>query len=245
MNAPDISVISPCFNEEENVKPLVRELAGVLCPLKRSYEIIFVDDASGDGTVKKLREMQKEFPEIRVLRHSVNSGESAGELTGFRNAQGQILITIDSDMQNDPADIPAMLARLERCDVVCGVRNKREDSWVKRVSSRIANRVRNALLHDSIHDAGCTYRALRRKVIEIELLPFKGMHRFLPTIWKMHGFRVEEIAVNHRPRFKGVSKYGVWNRLGVGIMDIFAIRWYRRRRLNAPRLNESDSDLAR
>ncbi len=245
MTAVEISVISPAFNEEENVGPLVEELTAVLRPLNRAYEIIFVDDASTDGTYVKLRELQKTFPEIRILRHRINCGESAGELTGFRNARGQILITIDSDLQNDPADIPAMLARLETCDVVCGVRRKREDSWLKRVSSRVANRFRNALLHDNIHDAGCTYRALRRKAVEIELIPFKGLHRFLPAIWKMHGFRVEELSVNHRPRIRGVSKYGLWNRLGVGIHDILAIRWYRKRRIPAPRLNEADSDLIR
>jgi glycosyltransferase involved in cell wall biosynthesis len=244
MNAPDISIVSPVFNEEENVGPLVEELVGVLCPMRRSYEVIFVDDGSTDGSHAKLRELQKEHPEIRLLRHRVNSGESASELTGFRHARGQIIITIDSDLQNDPHDIPAMLKMLETCDVVCGRRNKREDSWLKRISSRVANKVRNALLHDQIHDAGCTYRAIRRAAIEIELIPFKGLHRFLPTIWKTHGFRVKEIAVNHRPRFKGQSKYGLWNRLGVGILDIFAIRWYRRRHITAPRLSESDSDLA-
>jgi glycosyltransferase involved in cell wall biosynthesis len=244
MNAPDISVVLPVFNEEENLAPLVRQIVGVLCPLSRSYELIFVDDASSDGSYAKLRELQKQHPEIRVLRHKINSGESAASLTGFRHARGQIIITLDSDLQNDPTDIPAMLHMLETCDVVCGRRNKREDSWLRRVSSRVANAVRNALLHDEIHDAGCTYRAIRRAAIEIELMPFRGLHRFLPTIWKIHGFRVKEIAVNHRPRFKGQSKYGMWNRLGVGVLDIFALRWYRRRHLPAPRLHKPDSDIA-
>ena len=244
MNAPELSIVSPVFNEEDNLAPLVGQLVGVLCPLNRTYELIFVDDASTDGSHARLRELQKQHPEIRVLRHLKNSGESAAELTGFRHARGQIIVTIDSDLQNDPADIPAMLHMLETCDVVCGRRNKREDSWLKRVSSRVANTVRNTLLHDEIHDAGCTYRALRRAVIEIELMPFRGLHRFLPTIWKIHGFRVKEIAVNHRPRFKGQSKYGLWNRLGVGVLDIFALRWYRRRHLPAPRLDHSHSDLA-
>lgn len=239
----DISVILPCFNEEENVGPLVAELTAVLAKIGGSHEILFVDDASTDGSVEKLHALQKEHPEIRILRHGVNSGESAAELTGFRHARGRILVTMDSDLQNDPADIPAMLAALEQCDVVCGLRQKREDSALKRFSSRTANWFRNSMLHDSIHDAGCTFRALRREAIEIELVPFKGLHRFLPTIWKIHGFRVEEIAVNHRPRLKGQSKYGVWNRLGVGIQDILAIRWYRRRHIPSNRLLEAEADV--
>lgn len=239
---PDISVILPCFNEEENLEPLVRQLVDVLRALSRPYEIIFVDDASTDGSLDILRTLQENRPEIRVLRHRVNSGESAAQLTGFRQARGEILVTMDSDLQNDPADIPAMLAALEACDAVCGVRRRREDSWIKRVSSHLANGFRNAALHDNIHDSGCTFRAFRRATIETDLLPFKGLHRFLPAIWKLHGFRVGEVDVNHRPRFKGRSKYGVWNRLGVGIHDILAIRWYRRRHIPVDRVLPPDSN---
>jgi len=244
MSEPEISIILPCYNEEENVEPLVRELVGVLEPLHRAYEIVFVDDASTDDSVARLEELRKEFSQIRILRHKMNCGESAAQLTGFRNARGRIFVTMDSDLQNDPADIPAMLAALESCDVVCGVRRKREDSWIKKVSSRVANWFRNALLHDSIHDAGCTFRALRREAAEIELIPFKGLHRFLPTIWRLHGFRVQEIAVNHRPRLKGQSKYGLWNRLGVGIHDILAMRWYRKRHIPADRMVRSEAEQA-
>ncbi|KPL05645.1 hypothetical protein AMJ85_11435 [candidate division BRC1 bacterium SM23_51] len=242
MPPPDISVILPCFNEEENLEPLVQELIDAVGPLRRPYEIIFVDDASTDGSLAKLHTLQEEHPEIRVLRHRMNSGESAAQLTGFRHARGQVLITMDSDLQNDPADIPAMLVALESCEVVCGVRRRREDSWVKRASSRLANGFRNAVLHDHIHDAGCTFRAFRRATIESDLIPFKGLHRFLPTIWKIHGFRVRETEVNHRPRLKGQSKYGLWNRLGVGIHDILAIRWYHRRHIPVDRVLHPDSN---
>jgi glycosyltransferase involved in cell wall biosynthesis len=230
VDAPiDISVVLPCYNELGNVEPLLAELRNVLEGLNRSFEVIYVDDRSNDGTYELLTRLSKEIPWLRVLRHRANFGESAGMMTGFEHARGKYVFTMDADMQNDPADIPAMLARLEQgVDCVAGVRRKREDSTVKRLSSRIANKFRNAMLHDDIHDAGCTMRGLRAEALQ-QIIGFRAMHRFLPTILKLHGRNVEEMLINHRPRGAGSSKYGTLDRLFVGISDIKGIRWYRKR----------------
>lgn len=225
----DLSVVIPVYNEEDNLEPLLVELAGVLDPLKRSYEVLCVDDNSTDRSLEVLKKLKETRPWLRILRHSVNSGESAGEATGFEHARGGIVITIDADQQNDPHDIPAMLDALkDDIAAVCGIRRKREDDWVKRLSSRIANGFRNAVTGDRIGDAGCTFRALRREPLR-EVLVFNGMHRFLPTMLRLQGFKVVEMLVNHRPRTKGLSKYGVGNRAWRGVVDCFAMRWYRRR----------------
>ncbi len=228
MTNPEISVVIPCYNEEDNVFPLLAELDPVMKQIGKPYEIIYVNDASTDGTVQRLKEAMTKYPELRMAEHRFNCGESAGELTGFENARGEIIVTIDADLQNDPADIPMLLRELEDCDAVAGVRGKRQDTWVKRISSRIANRFRGFMLNDDVHDAGCTFRALRRKTTRC-VVPFKGMHRFLPTIWRWQGFKVKEVRINDRPRHKGVSKYGTMNRLWVGISDIFGMRWFRKR----------------
>lgn len=228
MTNPEISVILPCYNEIGNLEPLINEIRAALDPLNRSYEIIYVDDASNDGTTEKLRELAAAQTGLRTIRHKTNYGESAAILTGYENANGQIFITLDADLQNDPADMPEMLKRLEQVDCVCGVRKKRNDSFSKKASSRIANKVRAALLHDDIHDAGCTFRTVRREATK-QLIGFRALHRFLPTMLRLHGYRVEEMPVNHRPRTSGTSKYGIGNRLWVGISDIFGMRWYRRR----------------
>ncbi len=228
--APDveISVILPCYNEEGNIEPLVRELTEVLRPLGHPYEIVYVDDASTDGSVEKIRQVSQKYPGVRLVRHKLNCGESAALVSGFENSTGEVIITMDADLQNDPHDIPKLLKVLETCDIVCGVRTKRKDNLVRRISTRIANKVRDTLLHDGIHDAGCTFRAFRRRVL-VNLIAFKGLHRFLPTLCRIHRFKVREVPINHRPRLKGYSKYGISNRLFVGIHDIFGIRWYRKR----------------
>lgn len=232
---PELSVVIPVFNEEENLRPLIEELESVLKELGIVFEVVCVDDKSTDGSLSVLAELRRTRPWLRVLCHRVNSGESAAEATGFEHARGAIVITMDADLQNDPHDIPEMLAKL-RDDVVavCGVRRKREDDWIRRLSSRIANGFRNWVTGDRIGDAGCTFRSLRREALR-EVLVFNGMHRFLPTILRLQGYRVEEILVNHRPRVKGKSKYGVGNRAWRGLVDCFAMRWYRRRCILATR----------
>jgi len=222
----ELSVVIPVFNEEDNLEPLVEELEGVLNGLGKRFEVICVDDRSTDGSVDVLRRMQTSRPYLRVVLHSVNCGESAGQATGFHHAAGDTIVTMDADMQNDPADIPALLAAMTG-DVacVCGVRRKREDSIVKRISSRLANWFRNSITGDRIADAGCTFRAVKREALR-ELPVFNGMHRFLPTLLRLQGYGAEEILVNHRPRERGLSKYGVGNRVWRGIADCFAMRWY-------------------
>ncbi len=225
----DVSVVMPVFNEEDNLGPLVNELEEVLRKTGRSFEVICVNDCSTDNSLAVIQELQKTRPFLRVVNHRVNSGESAAGATGFENARGGIIITIDADQQNDPADIPALLDALkDDVDAVCGVRRKREDDWVRRLSSRVANGFRNWMTGDRIADAGCTYRALRRSALH-EIPVFNGMHRFLPTLLRLQGYKAVEILVNHRPRTRGTSKYGVGNRMWRGIVDCFAMRWFRAR----------------
>ena len=232
----EISVVVPVFNESPNLEPLMVELEQALRSLNRPYEVICVDDKSTDDSLTVLRNLRATRPWLRVARHRLNSGESAAEATGFQHAQGEVVITIDADQQNDPADIPRLLAAMAPgTAAVCGVRRVREDDWVRRLSSRLANAFRNAVTGDRIADAGCTYRALRRDALR-EVPVFNGMHRFLPTILRIQGCHVVEILVNHRPRTRGQSKYGVGNRLWRGLRDCMAMRWYRARRIVADRV---------
>jgi dolichol-phosphate mannosyltransferase len=233
-------VVLPVFNEEANLPPLLQELEGVLNRLNRSYEVLCVDDKSTDRSLEVLRNLQKEKTYLRIIRHSINSGESAAGITGFTHARGDIIITMDADQQNDPADIPAMLDALKPDVVaVCGVRRRREDDLIRKISSRVANGFRNFMTGDRIADAGCTFRALRRAALR-ELPAFNGTHRFLPTMLRCQGYQAVEILVNHRPRTRGQSKYGVNNRLWRGIRDCFAMRWYRARALPGNRALPED-----
>lgn len=228
MNDIGISVIVPCYNEAENIEPLVGELAEVLKSLNKTFEIIYVDDGSTDDSAARVLDLSKKLPELRLVKHQRNYGQSAAFLSGFEEARGEILITLDADMQNDPHDIPQLLEELKSCDMVCGIRTKRRDTFIKRISSRIANKVRGFFLKDDIQDAGCSFRAFNRRIL-INLIAFKGLHRFLPTICGIHGFRVRQVPVHHRPRYKGRTKYGISNRVFVGIHDLIGIRWYRKR----------------
>jgi len=230
----ELSVVIPIYNEEDNIEPLLEELFPILRNTGKTFEVLCVDDASSDKSLSVLNGQKKKFPELRIIRHTINSGESAAGATGFANAEGRVIITIDGDQQNDPADIPALLKTLEGADAVCGVRRKREDDWVKRISSRVANRFRNRVTGDTISDAGCTFRALKAETLR-EIPVFNGMHRFLPTLLRLQGYKVVEILVNHRPRTRGKSKYGIGNRMFRGFIDCFAIRWWRRRCVPANR----------
>jgi dolichol-phosphate mannosyltransferase len=220
--------VIPVYNEEENLPVLAAELHGALAGLGRSYEVIYVDDGSTDGSPEVLRQLAREDPTVRVIRQRRNHGQSAALDAGFRFARGGIVVTLDADLQNDPADIPRMLELMDCYDVVSGVRAKRRDTWVRKASSRIANRVRNRVTHDQVTDVGCTLRVSRTEYLR-RIPMFTGMHRFLPTLLKMAGARTTEIPVNHRPRLHGQPKYGIGNRLWRALADLFAVRWMQKR----------------
>ena len=226
----DISIVAPVYNEEENLPILVARLVDVLNPLGKTYEMIFVDDASTDRSRSLLKEMISRYPQIRIVGFKKNCGETAAGAAGLKAARGDIVITIDADLQNDPKDIPMMLDNLKEYDMVTGWRQKRDDSWVKRITSKIANRIRNTLSGETIRDSGCTYRAYKRECLgNIKL--YKGMHRFMPTLVKMEGFRVIEVPIAHHPRQFGVSKYTTWNRMWRAFIDLLAVRWMKSRHI--------------
>lgn len=228
-DSPAVSVVVPLFNEEENVPILQAELMAALSG--RDYEIIFVDDGSIDRTVERIAFK----PEIRLVQFERNAGQSAAMYAGLQSARGATAVLIDGDLQNDPADIPRLLAEIERgADLVCGYRAQRKDTFVKRVTSRVANFVRSRFTKDGVRDTGCTLKAMRRECISA-LLPFKGMHRFIPALIKGAGYRLVEIPVNHRPRKFGESKYGLGNRALRATTDMFGVRWLLSRRLDYKR----------
>jgi len=227
---PGLSVVIPVYNERENLAPLHSELMAVMKSVPGAYEMLFVDDGSTDGSAEVLRQMRAADPQVRVLTFARNAGQSAAMDAGFKGARGDVVVTLDADLQNDPADIPRLVEALAGWDAVVGVRRKRQDNLVRRVSSRVANYVRNRLSDETITDTGCSLKAFRRAALS-RLVLYDGMHRFLPTLLKMEGFRVREIPVGHRPRRHGDSKYGIGNRLLPSFMDLLAVRWMKRRKL--------------
>ncbi len=226
----DVSIVVPVFNEAGNVLPLAREVAAAMQQQPRTYELVFIDDASTDETWQKIQEARQLDPRVRGIKHTRNSGQSAALWTGIQATANPILVTLDGDLQNDPADIPQLLAALAQADFVCGVRVRRQDNWIRRVSTRIAHHARMLVLKVDFQDTGCALRAFKRSTLS-GVLPFNGFHRFLPVLIHGQGVRVLEVPVHHRPRVTGVSKYGVRNRLGRGLYDLFAIAWYQKRRL--------------
>ena len=222
--APRLSVVVPLFNEEDNVPAMQTEIAAALAGI--DYELVCVDDGSTDGTAARVGMDGR----TRLIRFERNTGQSAAMFAGILAARGQIIALIDGDLQNDPADIPRLLAEIDRgADLACGYRAKRKDTAFKRLQSRIANFVRSRFTKDGVRDTGCTLKAMRQPCREA-LFPFTGMHRFIPALIKGAGFSVVEIPVNHRPRQHGVSKYGFGNRALRATMDMFAVRWLLSRR---------------
>jgi dolichol-phosphate mannosyltransferase len=226
----DLSLVIPVYNERDNLEPLVGEIAGSLAGTGWRYEVILVDDGSSDGSDAVLARLGKRHPELRVIRFARNAGQTAAIDAGFHRARGEVVVTLDADLQNDPADIPRLVRELDGWDAVVGVRATRRDSFVRRVSSRIANYVRNRLSDETITDTGCSLKAYRREALATLKL-YRGMHRFLPTLLKMEGRRVRELPVGHRPRVHGDSKYGIGNRLVPSFVDLLAVRWMKKRAL--------------
>ena len=225
---PWLSVVVPFYNEEDNVEPLHREVDAAVADVPGGVEFVYVDDGSRDGTRERLLGLAKRDPRIRVLRLEPNSGQSAAFEAGFQAARGEVTVTLDGDLQNDPADIPRLLAALDRADVVNGVRQNRRDGFVRKLSSRIGNGFRNFVTRESVTDVGCSLRAMRT-VYAKRVKLFRGMHRFLPTLLRLEGATVTEIPVHHRPRRHGSSKYGIGNRAFVGFVDVLAVRWMQAR----------------
>lgn len=223
MSSPEVSVVIPVYNERENIPQLQREIEAALAG--RAFEIIFVDDGSTDGTAEAITPA----PHVRLLRFEHNSGQSAAMLAGIHAARAPAIVTLDGDLQNDPADIPRLLAELDRgADLVCGWRRQRRDTWLRRVSSRVANAVRSRFVGDGVQDTGCSLKAMRAECRRA-LVPFHGVHRFIPALVKHAGFRVKEIPVHHRPRRHGQSKYGLSNRALRATLDMLGVRWLQSR----------------
>jgi dolichol-phosphate mannosyltransferase len=230
-NSTEISLVIPCYNEQDNLRALVTAIRESVEPLKLPYEVVITDDCSRDKSWEILKELAAGDPRIRVQRFAFNCGESAASFASMKAARGKYIVTIDADLQNDPKDLPKFLEALKHYDCVCGTRVKARgegDNFVKVASSLIANWVRNKLSGEQITDAGCTYRAFKRECID-NLKFFKGMHRFLPTLFKIEGHTVTEIEVSNNPRFAGQSHYGVWNRLFASFYDLLAVRWMKKR----------------
>ena len=231
-SVPDFSVVVPVRNEADNISPLIAELKTVMTALQ-PYEIVIVDDGSDDATPEALRDQARACPELRVIRHRSSAGQSAAITTGVNEARAGIIITLDGDGQNDPADIPALLDRFREADnpdllLVTGERQKRWDSLLKRLSSRVANAVRGTLLGDHTPDTGCGLKVFSRPAY-LAMPGFDHMHRFLPALMLCQGGHVLSVPVNHRARQHGATKYGVFDRLGVGIVDLFGVMWLQRR----------------
>jgi dolichol-phosphate mannosyltransferase len=244
MSKRDISLVIPVYNEEDNIKDLSAELREVLPALGRSYEIIFVDDGSRDRSFEILQEAASQDPQIRIIRFEKNTGQTAAFDAGFKAARGDIVVTMDADLQNDPHDIPHLLEKIGEFDVVCGWRHQRRDPWIKIVSSKIANFVRNKLSQEEIADTGCSLKAYKRECLQ-KLKLFSGMHRFLPTLAKMEGYTVTQVKVNHRNRRFGTTKYTISNRMVRAFTDLLAVRWMKKRHLNykiAEIIDEHKSD---
>jgi dolichol-phosphate mannosyltransferase len=226
----EISVVVPVFNEEGNLPILLPRLVEVLKGLGLPYEMVFVDDGSSDGSRRVLKAMISQHPFLRIIGFKENRGLSAALLAGIREARGTKIITLDSDLQNDPADIPKLLIYLDQYDMVTGWRQKREDPWLKRISSKVANSIRDRLSQENIKDIACTFRIFKKECFR-DIPKFNGMHRFLPTLVKMEGYRVIEVPVSHHPRKFGKSKFNIRNRMVRSFIDLLAVRWMKSRHL--------------
>ena len=223
-----LSIVIPAFNEEENLPVLIEELHRAFPVAPQNWEILLVNDGSTDRTLEIMLELKRTHPHIRVFSLDRNHGLSAALDAGFRQAKGDIVVSLDSDLQNDPSDIPRLLEKIPEYDAVIGIRVRRQDSFVKKMSSRIANQIRDLILKEKWQDTGCTLKAYKRSYLE-RIKLFHGLHRFLPTLLLMQKARILELPVNHRQRVHGKSKYHLWNRLTGPLRDLLAVRWMKQR----------------
>lgn len=233
---PLLSICVPVYDEQENLPLLHAAICEVCDPRQIDFELLLVDDASKDGSWGEIQKLCAKDPRVKGIKFEYNCGETAASDAGLRNATGTYVMTMDADLQNDPKDIPAFVEAIQKpgVDCVCGTRvavRRLGDTWVKVISSRIANGIRNWVLQDQVSDAGCTYRCFKRECVPALKL-YRGLHRFIPTLLKLEGYKVTEIPVSNNPRLHGVSKYGVWNRLFKSFHDMLAIRWMKTRMLN-------------
>lgn len=229
---PILSVVVPVRNEADNILPLIEEIHAALDGV-HDFEVIYVNDGSTDATADRLGQARARFPRLRVITHRAGCGQSTAIHTGAEAARGDWIVTLDGDGQNDPADIPKLAAlaladTTGRLDLVTGIRAKRRDTWVRRLSSRVANGIRQAMLRDGVADTGCGLKVMRRTAF-LRLPYFDHMHRYYPALMLRGGGRIEMVPVNHRPRLRGVSNYGLFDRLWVGITDLFGVAWLLRR----------------
>jgi len=224
------SVVVPVHNERENIKPLVAAVLPVMEKLGEPFELLLVDDGSTDGTSELLDQLAASHHRIRVLHFVENCGQSAALAAGFAHALGRVIVTLDADLQNDPEDIPSLLALLGQYDAVVGIRAQRHDSAWKRFSSRFANAVRNWLTREDIRDTGCSLKVFKAEAIK-KVRMWNGAHRFLPTLLKLEGYSVTQVPVRHRPRQAGRSHYGTWDRAFRGLRDALGVRWLQDRQI--------------
>ena len=224
-NADKFSVVLPVFNEQDNLQTLFTEIRAAADSTGRPWEAVFVDDCSTDDSLSIIRKLAEDFAEVRYVAFAENRGQSAAFCAGFDAVESDIVVTMDSDLQNDPADIPDMLAVFgQDCEMVIGWRAKRKDTFIKRISSKIANRIRDSIMDDGVHDTGCSLKVMRTDLLR-RLPRFKNMHRYFPILMKMQGARIREVKVHHRERGAGVSKYGTLDRAMAGIYDLIGVKW--------------------
>jgi glycosyltransferase involved in cell wall biosynthesis len=227
----EITVVVPVYNEKENLPVLIPKIGKVFEGIGLSYEMIFVDDGSSDGSLRVLKEAASRYPLLRIIKLKQNRGLSTALLAGMREARGEKIVTLDADLQNDPEDIPRLLGYLDQYDMATGWRQKREDPWLKKISSKIANAIRNRLSGEEIRDSACTLRAFKRECVQ-NIPVFNGMHRFLSTLVKIEGYRIIEVPVIHHPRKFGKSKYNIRNRMVRAFIDLLAVRWMKNRHIH-------------
>ncbi|ADD68644.1 glycosyl transferase family 2 [Denitrovibrio acetiphilus DSM 12809] len=225
-----ISYVIPVFDEEDNIVKLFEEITAVSKIVGKEYEIIFVDDCSRDNSLNVIKDLASKMDAVKYVAFENNTGQSAAMYAGFQYASGDVVITMDADLQNDPADIPEMLKFYGEYDMVIGWRYNRKDTLAKKIASRFGNKIRNSIIKDNVHDTGCSLKIMRSSMLK-KIKIYKGLHRFLPAMMQMEGAMVKEVKVNHRPRIHGVSKYTNMKRAKEALYDLISVRWMQKRYL--------------